>query len=226
MPEPDSWQAIADALDRGAVSEARTGYWRALARTQPDAVEWLDMLHGSAVMAAARRAERSFFTVGDGPIAAAAPGGADPALYAANPILYEMRRDRPALVRAAMADDPNPPTLFESGDLPPFTASGLPPSVLAGLPWPLRRPVAEAGTLKDAYALVEKYAGAPDLARTDLATARVNLPYIQDMSRWLSGGATTGPEQNPPGDYTAERLHAELFGDHSFEASRPAIPVD
>lgn len=216
-------QAIADALDRGAISEARAGYWR----TRPDAVEWLDGLPGSPVMAAARRQERSFATVGDGPIAAAAPPGADPALYAANPLLYEMRRDRPALVTIAMADDPSPPTLFESGDLPPFTASELPPSVLAGLPWPLRRPVAEAATLKDAYALLQRYADNPELAHTDLATARVNLPYIEAMSLWLRGGATTGPEpQSPPGDYTAERLKQELFGDTSFVAPHPTMPVD
>jgi hypothetical protein len=220
-------QAITDAIARGAITVARAGYWRALARTRGDVPEWLDALTGSEVIAAGQRPERPFATVGDGPVAAAPPG-ADPAMYAANPLLYQMRRDRPALVTVAMADNPDPPTLFESGDLPPFTASGLPPSVLAGLPWPLRRPVAEAATLKAAYALVDKYAADPALALTDLAPARANLPYVQAMSAWLAGGAELGQEPPPQerSPYSVEQLHSELFGDTTFVPPRPAIPVD
>ena len=220
-------QAIADAIGRGAITEVRASHWRALARSQPGAVGWLDRLHGSEVLAAAAQPrERPFATMGyAGPIAAAAPPGTDPLLYAANPILDELRRARPGLVAAAMADDPEPPRLFDDRDLPPFTASGIDPSVLATLPWPLRRPVAEAPTLKIAYALVERYAGQPEMARTDLATARANLPYVQSMSLWLKGGTTTGEPAAVSGQssYTTEALHAELFGDSSFEAPSSTV---
>jgi hypothetical protein len=60
---------------------------------------------------------------------------------------------------------PVPPRLFGATDLPQLTASGLPVSALSALPWPLRRPVAEAPTLAAAYVLCDKYAGAPDLVR-------------------------------------------------------------
>jgi hypothetical protein len=163
----------------------------------------------NAGAAAARQVPRSFATVGDGPYAAAPPG-ADPAWYAPNPLLAEMQR-----------------RLFEDADLPLFTASGLPPSLLAGLPWPLRRPVAAAPTQAAAYRLVEKYAPNPQLALTDLATARENVGYVEAFSLWLKGG---GEEEGAPlgdrGSYTVEQLHKELFGDTTFVPMRPAIPVD
>jgi len=43
--------------------------------------------------------------------------------WAANPIVDGLQAKNPATYAAALADGP-PPTLFESGDLPPFTASG------------------------------------------------------------------------------------------------------
>jgi hypothetical protein len=135
----------------------------------------------------------------------------DPLLYAANPILDELRRDRPALVEIAMSEDPNPPRLFDDADLPPFTASGIDPSVLASLPWPLRRPVAAAHTRADAYALVEKYAGSPGMARADLATARENADYVQAMSLWLRGSAPTSVSYASPADAAgAEGTEARL----------------
>ena len=179
------------------------------------------MLHGSAVMAAARRQERSFFTVGDGPIAAA-PGGADPALYAANPVLYEMRRDRPALVQAAMADDPNPPTLFESGDLPPFTAwaaaLGARRAAVAAAPPRRERPGHAEGRLR-AGGEVRGRPG-PGPHRPGHGTGE---PALRPGHEPVAERRHHRPGQCPPGDYTAERLHAELFGGHSFEAPRPAI---
>jgi hypothetical protein len=53
-----------------------------------------------------------------------------------------------------LAEDSNFPRLFGGCDLALITASGLDPQVLASLPWPLRRPVAEASTLKTAYELI------------------------------------------------------------------------
>jgi hypothetical protein len=67
-----------------------------------------------------------------------APPGVAPTLFAANPLLDQMQANRSALVAAAMRDNPNPPKLFDDRDLPLFTASGLDPAILAGLPWPLR----------------------------------------------------------------------------------------
>jgi hypothetical protein len=161
----------------------------------------------------------------------AIPPGVDPVLYAANPLLDEMRRDRPALVSAAMAEGPNPPRLFGGSDLPPFTASGLDPRILATLPWALRRPAAAMPTLKEAYELVERY-GDPDsagMASVDLAQAPANRGYVEAFSLWLKGQgggpADRGPQDqlrhpatgqytaSAAGDYATEAMHRELFGD-------------
>ncbi len=89
------------------------------------------------------------------------PPGTNPLYYSVNQLLDEMRQAKPELVGAAMADDPDPPKLFGTTDLPPFTASGIDPQVLASLPWPIRRPVAEAPTLQAAYELADAWRRAP-----------------------------------------------------------------
>lgn len=200
-------QIIAAAVQRGAVSESRAGYYRALAAAGED-ISYVDDLAGT----------------GGGEVYAAGGVGTtvnppqmphradtDPTLFAVNPLFEELSASRPFLVSAAMAENPNPPKLFGDRDLPPFTASGLDPNILMQLPWPLRRPVAAAGTLKAAYVMVEKYAGAPELTR-ELSTARANSDYLNEFSAWLKGN---GPDSNgnPPeglGAAQVEGLNSEL----------------
>ena len=79
---------------------------------------------------------------GNRPVAAAAstlsyraaaafpPGDA----YRANPLIDDIKRSRPALYAVASAEAA-PPTLFASGDLPVYTASGVEPAALAKIPW-------------------------------------------------------------------------------------------
>ena len=127
---------------------------------------------------------------------------------------------------------PNPPALFGDQDLPPFTASGLDPRELASLPWPLRRPVAQASTLSAAYALVERYAGVPEMTKTDLELARSNADYIERFRSWLIGsGRTPGdlagtPNASANGQaaYSIEQLHRELFAGAPDYSARPARP--
>ncbi len=165
--------ALADAEQRGALTSTHSAdRWRDYARKhgQAAAAGWVDALESAgppasgAVMAGRRVGSRSV-TV---PLAARPRMSDDTSLFAPNGLLAELSRDRPALVAAAKAEDPTPPALFGDEDLPPFTASGLDPRMLADLPWPLRRPVAQATTLSAAYALVEKYAGVPEMTKTDL----------------------------------------------------------
>jgi hypothetical protein len=218
--------AATRAHARGAISEARVRYWTQLAEAGEDVAPVLDQLTATRPPPGGQVA------------AAAPPPGAGP-LYAANPILDEMRAARPALVAAAMADDPSPPRLFGDTDLPPFTASGLDPQVLASLPWPLRRPAAAMAKLSAVYALVEKYTGeAAPMSVVDLGTAGENAAYVAAMSLWLQGNgggpADRGPQDQPrnragqyaaaSGDYTTESLHAELFGATGYAPPRPAVP--
>jgi hypothetical protein len=141
-----------------------------------------------------------------------------------NPLLDEMRQQNPALVDAAMADDPSPPKLFGDRDLPPFTASGIDPHLLGGLPRALRRPVAAAPTMKGAYELIEKFAGVEpdDLGLLALRHSRANQDYVSAFSLWLAGtGGRPSKAQEPQGlgvtalaarDDAEERLHEALFG--------------
>jgi hypothetical protein len=244
MTERAAGDIIAAAVARGAISAGRAGYWAQRAQAGED-ITILDHLaaappgpddtqHGRRVAAG-----RSFAAVLPGvPV----PPGTDPSLYAANPLVEQMRRTRPALVEAAMRENPNPPRLFESGDLPPFTVSGLDPQTLAGLPWPLRRPVAEAPTLAAAYELVARYAGegGPEMAVSDLGNRGENTGYVSAVSQWLQGtgggpAQPAGPARHPDTgqftqarraatDYTTEALHAELFGDKAYEPGAPAVP--
>ena len=130
----------------GALDEAGVRRWQQRAEAGQDVAPWLDSLTGVLAPRRVAAAQRH------------APAGEDPVQYSANPILSEMRRTKPALVAAAEAEGPAP-RLFGSDDLPPFTASGLPPEVLAAQPWPLRRLLAEAPTLAAAYEIMDRYSG-------------------------------------------------------------------
>ena len=142
-----------------------------------------------------------------------APGN-DPDLYSSLALMAEMRRGRPALVQAALAENPNYPRLFGNADLPPITASGMPVSVLGGQPWPLRRLLAMVSTLGDAYALIDQFSDDPGQCRIDDQCAMANRGYISTFRNWLAGTGTQ-PEQMP-GAYSTDQLHAELFGQSNW----------
>src|SRR5215472_11793799 len=168
--------ATTAAVARGALTEAGARRWQSRAEAGEDVAGIVGQL---AAVLPPRQVAAAM---------AHAPAGADPALYAANPLHVQMRRSKPALVAAAEAESA-PPRLFGDRDLPAFTASGLDPSVLASQPWPIRRQMAAAPTLAAAYELADKYAG-PDgeaMAAADHAHGPANAGYVSDFSRWRAG---------------------------------------
>ena len=210
--------AVARAVERGAIRESRARWWQDQADKGVDVAATLDAL--TAVLPPRRPAAAQRH----------APPGEDPVQYSANPLLAEVRRAKPALVAAAEAEGPAP-RLFGSADLPPFTASGLPPELLAAQPWPIRRALAEAPTRAAAYEIMDRYAG-PDgaaMAHADHARSPVNAGYVNDMSRWLAGPgpapAQPGPRAAAPQpDYDVEALHRELFADQAPEPRKLPEP--
>lgn len=110
--------------------------------------------------------------------------------YARNPLLDAARARDPQSVAAA-SRRATAPTLFGSGDLPPFTASGIDPSVLLRVPWQARHPVAAAPTTAAAFRLVEVY-GDRDTAAADAAVEfgphPGNVDYQTRVKNWLVGG--------------------------------------
>lgn len=113
---------------------------------------------------------------------------ADP--YAANPALDDLRASSPAAVQAAMASGEPVPTLFATGDVPPFTASGNDPRHLLRLPWQLRHAAARADQREWARLFSEYSKGVPDadVAATFEPAAQdsANGDYIGRVQRWAA----------------------------------------
>lgn len=215
-------EIIAAAVERGAIPPGRAGYWRAAAARGED-ITILD--HMTAVPGITQPPA--------GPVRAAAgrrPPVRAGTAWAPNPLLAELRATRPAVAAAAEADGP-PPQLFDTGPLPAFTASGIDPAVLAGLPWQARRPVAAARTAAEAWDLAEK-AGDP-LGLQELGKHPENAGYIAEFTQWAAGMGTRPVEVDtytpPPSrdrwaaasagadDYTGDALYGELFGPGSAQ---------
>ncbi len=122
------------------------------------------------------------------------PAGTRPAAAAqrfpANPVAAEFRaRDRELVNRAAQTGAPEP-TLFSTGDLPPFCASGIDPQVLLQVPWQVRPALASAPTQAKAYELIETYSGpgAENRAAWDFRDVEEN--YRNRYNDWLADAMT------------------------------------
>ncbi len=124
-----------------------------------------------------------------------------------NPLVAAAMRDRPNRI-AARATDPVP-TLFASGDLPPFTASGIDPNVLLQVPWQARHPVAAAATQAQAYELLQQYSGAEAVtaAAIDFDRLDENRAYAQRVEQWQIDSM---PEDQAYDDLFAEDDAARL----------------
>jgi hypothetical protein len=107
--------------------------------------------------------------------------------YRANPLVDDIRRERPALYAVAAAEA-SPPTLFSGGDLPVYTASGVESAVLARIPWVARHAVASAPTSAAAYAIIEDVSGEDgDLAAHRYANSPGNREYENRVRAWAIG---------------------------------------
>ncbi|HEY5990309.1 MAG TPA: hypothetical protein VIV12_28570 [Streptosporangiaceae bacterium] len=198
-------EALVDrTVRRGAISEHRRGYYLAQAAAGQD-ISILDEL-------------APVYGPTDPLRAAAAPPDGD-TTFSANPLLDEYRASHPALVQAALADNPSPPRLFGSRDLPLSTASGLDPHILGGLPWPLRRTVAAAATLHAAYELIDQYGDAEpgDPSLWELRFRRENSDYLQEFAQWLTGPAGRQPASpyvraSAAQEDAEDALYESLFG--------------
>jgi hypothetical protein len=84
---------------------------------------------------------------------------ADP--FARNPAFDDLRARNKAVATIATREGPAP-TLFGSGDLPRYTASGNPPAALLDLPWKLRHAAARASQPEWARLFAEYGKGVPD----------------------------------------------------------------
>jgi hypothetical protein len=128
--------------------------------------------------------------------------------YARNPLLDDARQSS-AFAYAEAAKDGPAPTLFNSGDLPIYLASGADPTLLMRLPWWVRHPAASASAAGLAGAL-ERFGGGRD---EDWVDAQItyggdsdNRAYRDRVYNWLIGNtpeAIARREKRQLEDYVA-----------------------
>jgi hypothetical protein len=148
---------------------------------------------------------------------ASAPPGVDESWYAVNPGVDDAAA-RGLFSAAVKASGGAVPTLFSSGDLPAFTASGISPNLLAQVPWPSRHAVAAAPTVQEAEEIMAAATG-PDgwvAAAMEHVHHRANQDYQQRVQDWVMRGIAAEGVENRMAE--AQR--------HSVAASSAPADVD
>lgn len=141
--------------------------------------------------------------------------------WSVNGLLDDAVQAIPATVNAAIVSNGDAPTLFESGDLPPFTASGVDPKILASLPWKVRHAAAASPSTATVYKWLEQFVHAEPTV--EWPTAPGLDEYVGRFQAWLRGkwtnpsfrGADPAQQAAAEGD-----LYDALFG--ADEAARQA----
>ncbi len=136
--------------------------------------------------------------------------------WSANPLLDDAEQAQPALAAVAHTSNGEPPTLFESGPLPPFTASGVDPQHLTRLPFRTRHAAATESSPAAVLRMVETHGPNPDAQAPSPGLDE----YRNRMSGWLRG---TWTNPNAPAVDASTRAAAEgdLY-DSMFGASDAA----
>lgn len=148
--------------------------------------------------------------------------------WARNPLVDDIRQADPALHRAASSEGPAP-TLFQTGDLPIFIASGTDPAVLLRLPWQARH-TAAAADAAELTELLEQYANQPAGAAYAFADHPGNREYRARVHDWLSGNtpaaralrdqekrvrdAAAAAGKPTPKAASASAMYDTMYGDH------------
>ncbi|KIC66309.1 hypothetical protein [Pseudarthrobacter phenanthrenivorans] len=127
--------------------------------------------------------------------------------YALNPLLDIEAQQRPVLVEVAKAEE-TPPTMWATGDLPPFTASGLDPQLLAMVPWQIRHAAALEPDRAKVLAMVEDGAGLESLHTEEEHEGLRN--YRERVNNWLSG--KNRPKDQPLSEEENNDFYESLYG--------------
>ena len=119
---------------------------------------------------------------------AAAVAGRGPA-FALNPLVDKVRAEAARASRSA--PDSAAPSLFPGGgDIPAFTASGIPPESVLQVPWEARHAMAAAATSAEAYGIVTSCSGpnAEATAHQVYGDHDGNADYAERVERWRLEG--------------------------------------
>jgi hypothetical protein len=139
--------------------------------------------------------------------------------YPINPLVDALKARQPAVHAIASRERPAP-TMWHSGDLPPFTASGADPSVLLSLPAGVRHVAATLPDRGALMALLDQQAGAPE------GTIIRSAGWDEYQARVQNWGSGLHSDADPVPAPTAEdeiALMKAMFGD---AADRMPAPVE
>lgn len=123
------------------------------------------------------------------PAATPPTGGTRPELRALDGLdpVQRLRQTSPAVYAMASRESP-PPTAFAEGDMPKMTASGVAPSVLAGLPWAARIAAANAPTAAEVRRIIDEYSGpAAAAAAMEYGGHPAVRAFEQRVYEWAKG---------------------------------------
>jgi hypothetical protein len=124
--------------------------------------------------------------------------------WSVNPLLDDAQQSVPQLVNAATITNGEPPTMFDSGYLPPFTGRGVDPRFLALMRWKIRHAVAMDPNATRVLTWVEQYGHDTDV---DMPTQGQH-DYVGRFRGWLAGKWT-----NPNFAGATPEQKAEAEGD-------------
>jgi hypothetical protein len=128
--------------------------------------------------------------------------------HALNPLLEIETRNRPNLVEIAKTEAPVP-TMWATGDLPPFTASGIDPEMLRYVPWQARHAAAAEPDKAKVLGMIDNFQGAAEqdiieVEHEGLAAYRVR------MQRWMAG--FDKPKDAPMSQQEQDDLYEKIYG--------------
>lgn len=120
--------------------------------------------------------------------------------YAANPLIDVVKAQHPELITAQSKLSPMP-TMFVTGDLPPFTASGIDPEILNQFPWSQRHAMATDPDRAHVLRMLEEYADQPDYVFSSSGLTE----YVDRVWQWLLA--------KPAASFDPDQTYKDLFGD-------------
>ena len=181
-PRRPGEDVIAWALETGRILDGDA--WRARLAAGQATEQIVESLHPvdlGPLRAIENRAQRVETVRRPAPVATAS----------GNPLVDGHRTSNPTLTARASRNAPAP-TLFPTGDLPAFTASGVDPQALLQVPWQARHAVARAATPAEAYALLDQYGGPGGelLIGDDMAGEPANREYERRVQNWIGAAMT------------------------------------
>jgi hypothetical protein len=128
--------------------------------------------------------------------------------HALNPLLEIETQNRPNLVNLAKSEAPAP-TMWATGDLPPFTVSGLDPEMLRYVPWQARHAAAAEPDKAKVLKMIENNPETVE-QETTLQEHEGLAAYRQRMQRWLAGHDK--PKDSGLTEAEEEDLYQKIFG--------------